>query len=186
MDSTNTDLASLLEVKSCTKCGEVKSLTDYYAHKPSSDGRQSWCKQCHCGLSRQMYIANPQRKQATNAAWDKANREKRAAISRAWRANNPEAAAATTRAYEAANPEKGYARCGTRRATKRNATPVWANRFFIQEAYHLAKMRTKHTGFVWHVDHAIPLKSKMVCGLHCEANLSVIPGWLNMSKGNRF
>lgn len=172
--------------KACTKCKEVKSLMDYYANKYVADGRQSWCKTCQRMSERAAYAANPAKKRASNSAWDQANRDKRAAISKAWREANPERAAAVVRAYESANPEKGYARCGTRRATKRNATPVWANRFFIQEAYHLAKLRTKMTGFAWHVDHIVPLKSPVVCGLHCEANLQVIPGVLNMSKGNRF
>lgn len=173
-------------MKACTKCREVKPLGDYYAHRPAKDGRQSWCKECHRAECRSRYAADPAKKQQTNAAWDAANRKRRAAISRSWRVANPEGASAATKAYEQANPEKGYARCGTRRATKRNATPPWANRFFIQEAYHLAKLRTKMTGFAWHVDHIVPLNSPLVCGLHCEANLQVIPGALNLSKGNRF
>lgn len=35
-----------------------------------------------------------------------------------------------------------------------------------------------------HVDHIVPLQSNWVCGLHCEANLRVIPGAENESKRN--
>jgi len=172
--------------KACTKCKAIQPLMDFYAHKPAKDGRQSWCKKCHRAECVQRYRVDPARKLVANADWQKANRDKRAAHAKAWRQANPERAAAVTRAYERANPEKGYARVGTRRAAKQNATPAWANRFFIQEAYHLAKLRTKMTGFAWHVDHIVPLKSPVVCGLHCEANLQVIPAVVNLSKGNRF
>ena len=69
---------------------------------------------------------------------------------------------------------------------KLNAIPAWANKFFIEEAYHLAKLREKMCGGVWHVDHIVPLKSKVVCGLHVEHNLRVIPGTDNIKKGNRY
>lgn len=62
------------------------------------------------------------------------------------------------------------------------SAPEW----MIREAYALAALRTKLTGIKWHVDHIIPLRNSMVCGLHCEKNLQVIPARDNISKGNRF
>ena len=35
-----------------------------------------------------------------------------------------------------------------------------------------------------HVDHIVPLQSALVCGLHCEANLEIIPGAANEAKKN--
>lgn len=72
-----------------------------------------------------------------------------------------------------------------RRATKKQATPKWANLFFIAEAYSLAKLRERVCGGKWHVDHLIPLQSKRVCGLHVEHNLRVIPESENMRKSNQ-
>lgn len=96
-----------------------------------------------------------------------------------WRIENvakvrTKANSAELRAYRAA-----------RRAACRKATPTWANAFFIQEAYRLAKLREKVCGGKWHVDHVVPLKSALVCGLHCEANMAVIPALHNHAKGNR-
>jgi len=89
------------------------------------------------------------------------------------------------RLWHIAHPEQKPSDVAIRRAQKKNATPAWANRFFIREAYHLAKLRTKMTGFKWEVDHIYPLQSDVVCGLHVEHNLQVIPAVLNRQKGNK-
>ena len=65
------------------------------------------------------------------------------------------------------------------------ATPSWANDFFIEEIYMLCQLRTELTGIKHHVDHIVPLRSKVVCGLDVHNNLRVIPAEDNMKKGNR-
>ena len=69
---------------------------------------------------------------------------------------------------------------------KLRATPGWANNFFITEIFDLAARRTKATGIVHHVDHIVPLKSDIVCGLHVEHNLQVVPARVNLAKSNRY
>ena len=71
-----------------------------------------------------------------------------------------------------------------KRARKRKATPAWSNPKARRAIYRLAKKMTDETGIVHHVDHIVPLKSKYVSGLHCEANLQVIPATDNMRKHN--
>jgi hypothetical protein len=39
--------------KACTKCKEIKPLTDFYKAKRNIDGRKSWCKICEIEYSRQ-------------------------------------------------------------------------------------------------------------------------------------
>jgi hypothetical protein len=115
--------------------------------------------------------------------------EKRAMLAeslRAWQKANPDAHKAAVTAWAKTFSHKRQASCVKRRTQKLNATPKWANSFFIEEAYDLAAKRSKATGFQWHVDHIVPLVSKKVCGLHCELNLRVIPGVENISKGNRY
>lgn len=103
--------------------------------------------------------------------WQKAHPVLRRQTRAKWKRNNP----------EYLNVDQAF-----RRARKLEATPKWANRFFIAEAYRLAKLRTKMLGFQWHVDHIVPLRHPLVCGLHTHTNLQVIPGIDNYRKNNRF
>ena len=114
------------------------------------------------------------------------NREKHYHHTKQWRLLNREKELEIYRAWRRNNKDKSVAHVQKRNAAKLKATPIWANEFFIGEAYHLAKVRAKATGVAWHVDHIVPLRSKLVCGLHVEHNLRVIPAFENMTKGNRF
>lgn len=62
--------------------------------------------------------------------------------------------------------------------------PAWASKTDMHAIYALARLRTALTGFLWVVDHIVPLNSERVCGLHCEANLQVIPAVTNAVKLN--
>jgi len=68
----------------------------------------------------------------------------------------------------------------TKKARKINATPTWADMAAIKGIY----TRAAELGF--HVDHIIPLRSKLVCGLHVETNLRPLPPVANMKKHNSF
>lgn len=58
--------------------------------------------------------------------------------------------------------------------------------FLTKELHHLRQLRDRATGFKWHVDHIIPLKNKLVCGLHIWSNLQLVSEKFNLSKGNKF
>ena len=80
------------------------------------------------------------------------------------------------------NKEYDAFRSKTRKAKKMQTIPLWANEFFIKEAYQLAKIRSDATGIRWCVDHIVPLVSKFVCGLHCEQNIQLLPESINQSR----
>lgn len=142
-------------------------------------------KEKHAARRERWRKANPEKKRAMDAAWRAANPAKLRESRDKWRLAHPLEQAAAVARWQRANPGKVAARAGKRRAAKLRATPLWANQFFIDEAYDLASRRTAATGFPWHVDHIVPLQSKSVCGLHVENNLRVIPARLNQIKGSR-
>lgn len=72
------------------------------------------------------------------------------------------------------------------KAVHRNARPVWADIESIKNIYITAKELTKSTGIKYEVDHVIPIKHPLVCGLHVETNLQIIPENENRVKSNTF
>lgn len=91
---------------------------------------------------------------------------------------------ARLRAWKKRHPDRVNASWHRRRAQMLRAYPAWANDELIAEAYALAQLRTRMTGIPWQVDHIVPLNNDLVCGLHCEANLQVIPAVTNLAKSN--
>jgi hypothetical protein len=97
---------------------------------------------------------------------------------------NKDARLAYNAAYNRANPHRRVAHKAKRRAIMFKAKPIWANDSLITDIYRLAKLREKHTGQKWHVDHTVPINSPLVCGLHVETNLQAIPATSNLQKSN--
>jgi hypothetical protein len=88
--------------------------------------------------------------------------------------------------WQQANREKTRAYGAKYRGRKLNAIPAWFEKEAVDAVYAEASARSQTEGVIYHVDHIIPLQSKFVCGLHCLANLEVILGEENCSKGNRY
>lgn len=91
--------------------------------------------------------------------------------------------------YREQNRSAIVARATLRKKHIRQRVPKWVGpeeKWLMKEAYELAALRTRITGFSWHVDHIIPLQGKTVSGLHTPTNLQVIPGVENIRKRNSF
>jgi hypothetical protein len=113
-----------------------------------------------------------------------AKKEIRAKIASRYYQNNKEERNAYRRTKK--YPGKKAFHSQTRRADKDQRTPVWANKDLIEVFYIKAKFMEWFTGDKYHVDHIIPLRGKLVSGLHVENNLQVIPAKENLSKNNKF
>lgn len=87
--------------------------------------------------------------------------------------------------YHRTSRDLEQAKDARRRAAKKQATVAWADSEKIQTIYTEAQRISEMTGIVHHVDHAVPLTSKQVCGLHNEFNLQILPGPENLRKHNR-
>lgn len=204
----------MTDIQACNRCGIDKPLTEYHKHPRSKNGVRGICKDC-CKISSAQYRdANREKRRASSLAWAANNPERHLANAkryheehrdqalekmrryaeegrylerqRAYRETNREIDREKGRAKYRADPAVSAEKAMRRAAAKRRGMPKWANLFFIQEAYRLARLRRQTTGFPWHVDHIVPLNSPLVCGLHVESNLRVIPGPANLAKGNRY
>lgn len=128
---------------------------------------------------------NVEKLRTAKNAWNAKNREKARLRTIEWNKKNPEKRKLAAKEYREKNTAKIRTYHVMRRAAHDMAKPKWANEFFIEEIYDLAKRRTKVLGYPWHVDHIVPIQSPIVCGLHVEHNLRVITWMENQRKGNR-
>lgn len=66
------------------------------------------------------------------------------------------------------------------------SVPKWADLTAMSKFYEEAQRMTKETGIKHHVDHIIPLKGKVVCGLHVPENLQILTESENSRKTNLY
>jgi hypothetical protein len=167
-------------MKTCNRCCISKPHTEFYKKATAKDGLFWWCRSCH-----KEKMAAKYHELAKNEEYRAAERRR---INLFWR-DNPEKRAQADRKYRSNNQAKVNAKLKKRYAAQLNRTPKWLSEddfWVIEQAYELAQLRTQMTGFVWHVDHVLPLQGRLVSGLHVPHNLQVIPAWDNRSKSNSF
>ena len=174
----------------CRVCASARSRL-WYKNNPERHKatNEIWRKAKHEHLKTYSAIyraTNPEKIKAANTRWLETHREEQKTRRAEWRKNNPEKTKTSNAVWQKENPEKVCAKTQKRNAHKLQAIPAWANAFFMEEIYDLAQRRTKATGFKWHVDHIVPLQSRLVCGLHWEGNMQVIPAIENIKKHNRY
>lgn len=127
---------------------------------------------------REWYDNNKEHVLKQTAEYAKAHPEQRKAISRRWADKNKEYQLNYRRKWREANPELSRAQVSARRKKVRQATPPWADLKAITEFY--LNCPEGH-----HVDHVIPLRGKLVSGLHTVENFQYLPAIENIKKGNK-
>lgn len=180
--------------KNCTRCGGTKPLEQFPLCRGAHRAR---CKPCHTQDAIDWQVNNREKSRArAKAYFDRhsnpahlgppipphiLNQRKRAG-ERA----NPERTKASKKRWADANKEVGRARVRRRQARRIQACPAWADADLMKDFYALAAIWSETTGEAYEVDHYVPLISDRVCGLHCEANLTILTKRENVQKGNRW
>lgn len=170
------EFKSIESMKSCNVCRTEKYLGDFHRDKSRKDGHSNTCKVCAIKRVKAFYSKYPDKAKKRTKEWVEKNRERHNAKCSRWVKNNRSSV---------------NARTARRYASKKNATPSFVLEsadllWMIEQAYDIAKKRSEVTGIKWEVDHCIPLRGKLVSGLHTPWNLRVIPQSENRRKSNTF
>ncbi len=108
-------------MKTCTKCGCEKPVTEFHKCAATRDGLHRWCKACAASNGNKWRGSNSERKKANDAKWRTANIERKKASDAAryaanrkkerarlakWSVDNPEKMRASREKWNAANPDR--------------------------------------------------------------------------------
>ena len=147
----------------CRICLVIKSPEEFPPFKRSRSGKLAECRACKNRIAsashRRRYLVDPERFRAANRKWMSENRE----LMNTYGAN--------------------------RRAAKLQRMPLWLSREdrkIIKFIYEMARTLTEVTGIPHHVDHELPLRGKLVSGLHVPSNLQILTASENIRKKNKW
>ena len=175
--------------KTCKCCAQVKSMPQFYKDKQAKDLCSTYCKECTKAKVNAAYHNNKEPHNARSNAYRQKNMPKIRAIAANYREKNRERINAYSRECIKSNRVSSTLHTATYRSAKLQRTPAWLTEFDLLKIkclYQLAAMRNRESGYTWDVDHIIPLKGKLVSGLHVPDNLRVIPARENKRKLNKY
>lgn len=141
------------------------------------------CLECRKINEKAIYHANPEKTKAKVKAKYERNKEKIKAMRKEWYQQNIDKerskAILKSREWRKTNPEHRNALKAKYKADKTQRTPRWVCLEDIVKFY-------KECPKGYHVDHILPLRGKLVSGLHVIENLQYLPAVENMRKNNKF
>ena len=194
----------IVVIKLCLNCGKEHTKRQQYCsdicrwdakNKKVSLETKDKIVEKECVCCKQLFIPkalHPRYKYCSLQCKDKFNKEKAKVEGRnkLWKRDKEKNRITQRRSYqENKSGRKEYILLQNekRRAltSRYNLDPEFSS-FVFQEAQLLRKLRDITTNVTWHVDHIVPLKGRLVCGLHIWNNFAVIPKQLNLEKSNAF
>lgn len=183
-------------MKICKKCKQIKELDLFYKCWDKPDGHAYICKKCDNErnsirrkqpkekIKRKNYflkytIKNKEKLSSYYKNYFLTHKEIYKSRNKQWTALNSERAKELGRKnfQKKSRKDKHKANQAMRRAIKLHATFPGYNEE-IKKIY-------LNCPIGYHVDHIIPLRGKLVCGLHVPWNLQYLPAIENIKKGNK-
>lgn len=163
----------------CTKCLTEKPKELFYAYKLNTvKGVSARCKDCVklASKERRKKIGYTPKDRERNKKWRDKNIEHCRKVEAAKRARNPESYRKAMNKWAKNNQDK----LRMLRVARRTCVPSWAEIEKINVVY------KKAAEYKFEVDHIVPIKNPLVCGLHVWHNLQLLDRKLNRSKCNRY
>jgi len=169
-------------MKQCNRCMEQLEFSEFYPNPRKKDQKLTICKQCISKQNKEKYNINKTNILKRNEGYRNKNPDKIKSYNKnyfyKYYHSNSAKQKDRSRFYRLNNKAYFAFTSSCRRANIMKATPKWADLEKIKQFYLNCPI-----GF--EVDHIIPLKNIMVCGLHVIDNLQYLSISENRKKKNK-
>lgn len=195
-------------MKHCPDCNRTLPLTEFTKNKRTKDGLAFYCRSCMYARTKQYRDSNREAFREKQRAWRERNREVLNMYALFKHYAEQDASNAKTREYYRRNREEMIAYQHKYRAENHERIAEYRKKRYPEirdRAIHSARLRKRmianrmfphekdaliefyrNCPEGYHVDHIVPLKNPLVCGLHVLANLQYLPATENLKKRNKF
>lgn len=168
-------------MKKCSKCGEIKSFSDFHKQASSSDGHAGYCKSCSRQYHKNWVQNNPERVKETRLAYERDHYDRIQNSTTNWRKNNLERHKTNKKKWNQANAARTVEMVQRRRARKKSNGVYLISDKFLQKLYSSPCAICGSSEKI-EADHIIPI---LRGGVHSEANLQPLCRSCNGSKGTK-
>ncbi len=175
---------------------QERGLRWYFNGQPCGRGHiakrsvsNRYCRACENEKKARKRQRDPEYVRAKDRASHTKHREKRRAYDCARYQENPqrrERQFEQARQWAKANPGRRNEIIAARRAHIKRATPLWLTAEDKRAIIAIYRQSRSYGPGVMHVDHIIPLRGKLICGLHVPGNLQIVPRLVNVRKGRHY